>query len=98
MEVAVPMLRILPLLFFASAALGQTPDRAPASDEWGYRPLDGSMVSLNPPSLSWVHEPESASYALEWSQSADFKDAVTIKDLPWSVYTHDGPLPDGPSH
>jgi Domain of unknown function (DUF4962) len=97
-EVAVAMLRILPLLFLVSVALGQTPDRAPVSDEWGYRPLDGSMVSLNPPSLSWVHEPESASYVLEWSQSADFKDAATVKDLPWSVYTHSEPLAAGTYH
>jgi Domain of unknown function (DUF4962)/Heparinase II/III-like protein len=89
------MLRILSLLFLVSAALAQTPDRAPASDEWGYRPLDGSMVSLTPPSLSWVHEPESASYALEWSRSADFKDVATVKNLPWSVYTHNQPLSAG---
>ena len=92
------MLRILPLLFLVSAALAQTPDRAPASDEWGYRPLDGSMVSLNPPSLTWVHEPESASYVLEWSQDADFKDVATAKDLPWSVYTYNQPLSAGTYH
>src|SRR4030095_6510091 len=92
------MLRILPLLFLVSAALAQTPDRAPASDEWGYRPLDGSMVSLNPPSLTWVHEPESASYVLEWSRSAAFKDVATVKDLPWSVYTHNQPFSAGTSH
>src|SRR4029434_6578356 len=92
------MLRTLARLFLVSAALAQTPDRAPASDEWGYRPLDGSMVSLNPPSLTWAHEPESASYVLEWSRSADFKDVATVKDLPWSVYTHNQPLSAGTYH
>jgi hypothetical protein len=89
------MIQILLLFIVPFVAPGQAPDREAAPDEWGYRPAEGATISLNPPSFSWVHEPESASYVLEWARSADFKDAATRKDLPWSVYTHNQPLAAG---
>jgi hypothetical protein len=36
----------------APAAPPVSNNRAPAPDEWGYRPGDGSTVRLNPPSLT----------------------------------------------
>ncbi|MCS7024862.1 MAG: DUF4962 domain-containing protein [Bryobacteraceae bacterium] len=71
------------------------PDRRPLADEWGYRPSDGAVVALNPPSLSWVHEKGAASYTVEWAQTADFRNAVSIRNLRWSVYTHHETLPPG---
>jgi hypothetical protein len=89
------MIRILLLLIVPFVAFAQAPDREATPDEWGYRPADGATVSLNPPSLSWTHEPESSSYILEWAKGADFKNAVVQKDLPWSVYTHNQALATG---
>ena len=91
-------MRILLLFMLPLVAPGPVPDREAAPDEWGYRPADGATVSLNPPSLSWVHEPESASYVLEWARSPGFKDAATVQHLPWSVYTHNQPLASGTYH
>jgi hypothetical protein len=76
-------------------AVALTPDRSPLPEEWGYRPADGATVSLNPPSLTWVHETDAISYTVEWARSADFANCVTIKDLPWTVYTHNRPLAPG---
>jgi hypothetical protein len=80
-------------LFLLSA-----PDRAAAPDEWGYRPADGATVQVNPPALSWVHEADAARYEVQWSREEGFKSAVTVKQLPWPVYTHHSPLPAGAWH
>jgi hypothetical protein len=76
-------------------AVALTPDRSPLPDEWGYRPADGSTVALNPPSLTWVHENGAVRYTVSWSRRADFSDAVTVSELPWTVYTHNRPLDPG---
>jgi len=83
------------LLLIAGALPAQTPDRVPLADEWGYRPADGSTVSLNPPSLSWVHEKEAAGYTVEWADNSAFSHPVTVRNLHWSVYTHSMPLKAG---
>ncbi len=70
-------------------------NRSPAADEWGYRPTDGAVVPLNPPSLCWVHEPQAYRYEVQWAKREDFSDATTIQDIPWPVYTHDQPLEPG---
>jgi hypothetical protein len=76
-------------------ALAQTPDRAPLSDEWGYRPAEGQSVSVNPPALSWVHEKGVASYTVEWADNDGFRRPVTVTGIPWSVYTHHRALRPG---
>jgi hypothetical protein len=86
------------LCFFLTAALSlfsQTPDRVPLADEWGYRPADGSTVSVNPPSLSWVHEQDAAGYVVEWADNDAFRRASSAHDLRWSVYTHHEALTPG---
>ena len=71
------------------------PDRARLPQEWGYHPAEGSAVTLNPPSLTWVQERDAASYAVQWARSADFAGAVTVDKLPWTTYTHNHPLAPG---
>lgn len=70
------------------AGLAQVPDREPRATEWGYHPADGAVVSTNPPSLCWVHEPGADSYEVQWARSADFVEPITVSGIPWSVYTH----------
>lgn len=82
----------------ALPALGAPPrvaNRPPRPDEIGYRPADGATVSLNPPSLTWLHEPEAHSYTVQWSTRSEFSDATTVRDVPWNVYTHHAPLRPG---
>lgn len=79
-------------LFLLMAA---SPDRPPLPEEWGYRPAEGAGVSVNPPSFSWAAEREAASYILEWSRRPDFSRATTVRDIKWSVYTHNAPLAPG---
>jgi len=86
------------LWFFLLAAIslyGQTPDRAPLADEWGYRPADGSTVSVNPPSLCWVHEKDTAGYLVEWADNPSFRRAGASPTIRWSVYTHSKALKPG---
>jgi len=83
------------LLLTPVLLLAKTPDRAPLPDEWGYRPADGATVPLNPPSLTWVHEAEAASYEVQWATKPDFSNAATATGIPWSVYTHHSPLKPG---
>jgi hypothetical protein len=74
-------------------------DNRPAqSDEWGYRPADGSSAVLNPPSFTWVHDKRAASYDVQWSRTPDFADASAAKNVPWCAYTHNAPLASGKWH
>ncbi len=82
------------ILLFASLALGAPPDRAPRPDEWGYRPADGSTVAVNPPAITWVND-GGLRFELQWSRDARFEKATTVRDIPWSAYTHNRPLEPG---
>lgn len=86
---------IWPLLGLLAAAPAPAPDRDPSPDEWGYRPVDGAVVPLNPPSLTWVHEKQAAAYDVQWAKTPDFEHAATAEMLPWSVHTHHRTLEPG---
>ncbi|NSW78216.1 MAG: DUF4962 domain-containing protein [Chthonomonadetes bacterium] len=73
----------------------QTPDRQPMPGEWGYRPENGSTVTVNPPSLTWVHDREALSYDVQWSTRKDLTSPVTVEGHRWCVYTHHKPLEPG---
>ncbi len=80
---------------FALSAQPHVSNRAPHSDEIGYRPADGSTPRMNPPSLTWLHETNATTYAVQWSPHADFADAVTVTNLTLNVYTHHTVLKPG---
>lgn len=82
-------------LLVAAGLHAAAPDRPPLPSEWGYRPAEGATVAVNPPSLTWVHENDAARYELQWSTNTDFRDPASVKDIPWSVYTHNRTLPAG---
>ncbi len=69
-------------------------DRQPGPDQWGYRPADGSTVAVNPPPLTWVHEPKALRYEVQWSFREDFSGAATAETR-WCVYTHNEPFKPG---
>ncbi len=71
------------------------PDRPSQPGEWGYRPEHASTVSVNPPSLTWVHLREATGYDVQWSSRRDFTDATTVQSHRWCVYTHCEPLKPG---
>ncbi len=73
----------------------QAPDRQPMPGEWGYRPENGSTVAVNPPSLTWIHHREAASYDVQWATRRDMTGAVTVEKHRWCVYTHHEPLKTG---
>ena len=71
-------------------------DNRPAqSDEWGYRPADGSTAVMNPPSFTWIHDKRAAAYDVQWARTPDFASASTATGTPWCVYTHNAPLAVG---
>ncbi len=79
---------VLPL-----AAQAPRIDNRPARpDEIGYRPADGTPVTMNPPSLTWLHETAAHTYTVQWSRQEDFTAATTVTNLPFNVYTHHVPL------
>jgi hypothetical protein len=86
---------LLALLAFPALAAAPAPDRSPLPEEWGYHPPEASTLTLNPPSLTWVHERDAATYTLQWSSHADFSAPTTIEQLPWTAYTHNRPLTPG---
>jgi hypothetical protein len=70
-------------------------NRAPKPDEIGYRPADGTVARLNPPSFIWLHEPDAQTYAIEWARKKDFSDAQSASGFQWNTYTHNAPLAPG---
>ncbi len=90
------------LVVLAVASLGSAQGAGPEisnrearADEWGYRPADGQVVRLNPPSLTWIHEKEAASYSVEWSARSDFSGAERVERVLWPTYTHDEVMKPG---
>lgn len=83
---------------FLSAAPLAVDNRPAGSDEWGYRPADGSTAVMNPPSFTWIHDKRAAAYEIQWSRTPDFADASAAKNHPWCVYTHNAPLKPGVWH
>ncbi len=91
-----PMLLVL--LLVGSLAMAQAPvisNRPADPAEAGYRPADGATVTMNPPSLVWVHEPKAASYSVEWARTPDFKKVESADGLPFNTYTHNRTLSPG---
>lgn len=70
-------------------------NREPALDEIGYRPRNGTIPQFNPPSLAWLHEKGAHTYTLQWANTSDFTDPVTVTNLPFNCYTHNRPLQPG---
>ncbi len=94
-EVMSMMLVVCAVVLLTSLAVAAPPDRQPRPSEWGYRPPDGSKVSVNPPSLTWVHDREASHYIVQWSRTPDFRNPVTVDKVRWCVYTHHEPLKPG---
>ncbi|MBK5293159.1 MAG: DUF4962 domain-containing protein [Acidobacteriia bacterium] len=88
-------MKSLLLLLFVTLSFAQSPDRIPLADEWGYRPAEGSAVAVNPPAFSWVLERDGVSYTVEWAADPGFRKPVTVKNLPWTVYTHHAAIVPG---
>lgn len=72
---------------FAALPLDQRPAKA---DEWGYRPADGAVVRLNPPTFTWIAPANAATYSVQWSQDRAFPSGstTTADGIVWPTYTH----------
>jgi len=95
-----PALAALSLLaaFPLSAGPQKIDNRPPRPDEWGYRPADGSTSPLNPPSLTWIHEKDAATYTVQWAPDAAFESPQSASGFIWPTYTHHSPLKPGTYH
>lgn len=83
------------LQFPGSAAELRVANRPPKPGEVGYRPADGAVVRLNPPSFIWLHEKAAQTYTIQWSAREDFRDAASAGGFVWNTYTHHAPLAPG---
>lgn len=64
--------------------------------DWGYRPQDGAVSIMNPPSFTWVHDPKAKHYTVQWAKDPSFTQSVTtVTNHPWCVYTHSTPFDAG---
>src|SRR5687768_8468782 len=72
--------------------------RAAKPDEWGYRPADGAVVPLNPPTFTWIAPAGAATYTVQWSAERDFRNATEVEGVVWPTYTHHTPVPPGVYH
>ncbi|WCJ59674.1 DUF4962 domain-containing protein [Fontisphaera persica] len=70
-------------------------NREPVPGEVGYRPANGSVSRLNPPSLIWLHEPAAVKYLVQWSTREDFQQADGAAGFVWNTYTHHTPWAPG---
>jgi hypothetical protein len=86
-------------VLFGSSVFAALPlDQRPAKpDEWGYRPADGAVVRLNPPTFTWIAPANAATYAVQWSTDRTLPEGRTtmVEGVAWPTYTHDVPLPPG---
>src|SRR5262245_26099875 len=85
-------------LSVAASAAPHVENRGAKPDEVGYRPGDGAVAVLNPPSLVWLHQPEAETYEVQWAHQEDFKDAEVAAGFRWNTYTHHAPLAPGSYH
>jgi len=72
-------------------------DESPAApSNWGYRPADGHVVSINPPVFSWRPVSDASGYRVQVAADADFEDlAYEVVDTPWSGHVPDTTLAPG---
>src|SRR5687768_2488515 len=70
-------------------------NREPVPGEVGYRPADGDIAALNPPSFIWLHENVAKTYDVQWATNEKLEGAVTVEGFAWNTYTHHEPLKAG---
>lgn len=71
-------------------------NRAPAENDIGYLPADGSTVNTNPPALAWLPERGADAYAAQLARDQAFTEGVvTILRTPYVLYTHTSTLASG---
>ena len=95
MKIVLSALSLCFAVLAASSAPLTVNNRPAQSDEWGYRPADGSTAVMNPPSLTWIHDKRAKTYDVQWSRTPDFAGAGSATNVPWCVYTHNAPLAAG---
>ncbi len=79
-----------------SASAWELQDRPAATGEWGFRPDDGDVTVLNPPSFTWRPENDGVAYDLEVATEPSFTEPVyAIEKTPWSAHCPDVSLPPG---
>ena len=77
------------LLVAAGLAAGQKlklDERAAAPGEWGYRPTEGAVSAVNPPSFSWRPQKE-LTWEVECARDSTFKRPVYLaENLAFNVH------------
>ena len=78
------------LLLVPALAAGQQlrlDERAAAPGEWGYRPADGAVSQVNPPSFSWRSQ-KGLTWEIQCARDAKFKEAeYRAKNLEFNVHS-----------
>ena len=82
------------LTSFAAVTLDQRPAKP---DEWGYRPVDGAVVRLNPPTFTWIAPANAVTYTVQWSHDRAFpaSGTTTVEGVVWPTYTHHSAVKPG---
>jgi len=93
-----PLVVIIWVIAMAVAAEGQPKfdDTPRSSKEWGFRPVEGSEMRVNPPGFSWRPQEGAKSYLLQVARDDDFADLVyEVKGIVFNVHCPPEVLPVG---
>lgn len=64
----------------------------------GYRPADGAVTRVNPPSLVWLHERGATQYMLQLAEDPAFTRPREFGPMRWNTFTPSKPLKAGMVH
>ncbi len=81
MFLRISILVLLQLIGGAMAVAEEKLDERPAaSNEWGYRPVEGAVSKENPPSFSWRPQREVVTWEIQCGRGNDFKSVAYRAD------------------
>jgi hypothetical protein len=92
-QLSIAFLLLLP--FSALAEPWALSEPAAKADEWGYRPAEGAVADMNPPSFTWVPERDAARWELQIASDAEFSEGVIAYQPQWNAFAPPAVLPPG---
>jgi len=90
---SVAFLLLLP--FSALAEPWSLSEPAAKADEWGYRPAEGAVADMNPPSFTWAPERDAARWELQIAPDTEFSEGVIAYEPQWNAFAPPATLPPG---
>lgn len=95
-ESSVLTLAAMALMMIGIVTASTLDERPGEPGEWGFRPLPGETVAVNPPNFSWRPQEDAASYSLQIASEDSFGEVVyEATGISYNVHTPTRTLPGG---